>query len=1020
MRRLISASLCALLLAPCAAFSASPAIAGPAHVQESLLNALSWRLIGPFRGGRAIAVTGVPGEPDHFYFGAVDGGVWESTNAGRTWNPIFDNQNIASIGAIAVAPSNTKVLYVGTGEADMRSDIAYGNGMYKSVDGGKTWTHIGLDDTMQIGRIAVDPHDANLVYVAALGHPYARNAERGVFKTTDGGATWSKVLFKNEDTGAIDVALDTSQPNTVYASLWQTRRPPWNVYPPSNGPGSGLYKSTDGGKTWAQLTNGLPKRVGHVGIGIAPSQPSRVYAQVDTGSDVADGGVYRSDDAGATWTHVNGGKKQQRLWQRGWYFGQLTVDTKNPDVVYVMNTATYRSEDGGKTFVAIKGSPGGDDYHALWINPEDPTHMILGSDQGVVVSTDRAQTWSSWYNQPTAQIYHVATDDRYPYWVYGAQQDSGAIAVPSQTIHQNITSLDWRPIDVGGEAGTLAANPHNNGKVFGGNGYQAVTYEDLATGWEQNIDPATAYPDRVWRHTWTMPVVVSPVDHALYASRQVIFRSTNEGKTWKAISPDLTRTQDETHPANLDAPTLADSSGLPRRGVVYWIAPSPHNARTIWAGTDDGKVWVTHDVGGHWNDITPGALTPWSKVGIIDASSLDSHTAYIAVDRHRLNDYRPYIYRTHDDGRSWTAIASGIPDGSFVNVVRADTKAPGLLYAGTERGIYISFDDGGHWQSFQRNLPMTSVRDIDVHGNDLVIATHGRGFYVMDDIASLRQIAQTPVTSNHLFTPQVTIRFRRAGGVGGGIADEGTPIQPEEPQAPNPPVGMYVDYYLDGAASTPVTIQIVGPGGHVVREFSSAHPVAPTDPSTVEIAPRWIAAPVNVPTDPGAHRFVWDFTTRHDGGPLAPPGRYTVRMAVGGRTYTATATLLRDPRNDATNADLEAQYHLANAIEDRLADMKRARQRANALLASTALSEAQKHVIRNEILGGNEAENPDDSVGKPVTRFDTLSALDDAFSNLQNAVESADARPTHDQTAAFAKLSNMLDATITRLAKLSS
>ena len=1019
MRRFISASLCAFLLAPCAVFSASPAIAGPAHVEASALNAFSWRLIGPFRGGRAIAVTGVPGEPNHFYFGSVDGGVWESTNAGRTWNPIFDGQNVASIGAIAVAPSNTKILYVGSGEADMRSDIAYGNGMYKSVDGGKTWTHIGLDDTMQIGRIVVDPHDADIVYVAALGHAYSANPQRGVFKSTDGGATWSKVLFKNDDTGAIDIALDPSQPNTVYASLWQTRRPPWNVYPPSSGPGGGVYKSTDAGKTWTQLTNGLPKRVGHVGLFVAPSQPARVYAQIDTGSDVAEGGLYRSDDAGATWTHVNGGKKQMRLWGRGWYFGQVTVDPKNPDVLYLMNTATYRSEDGGKTFVAIKGSPGGDDYHALWINPDDPTHMILGSDQGVVVSLDRAQTWSSWYNQPTAQIYHVATDDRYPYWVYGAQQDSGAIAVPSQTIHENITSLDWRPMDVGGESGTLAADERNNGKLFGGNSSGGpVTYEDLATGWEQDIDPTTAYPDTVWRSAWTLPVVMSPVDHALYTTKQYVFRSVNRGKTWTIISPDLTRREEENHPSNLDATTLADSGGLPRRGVVYWLAPAPHDSRTLWAGTDDGKVWVTHDTGAHWNDITPKALTPWSKVGIIEPSSLDAQTAYISVDRHRLNDYRPYIYRTHDGGRTWSPIASGIPDGNFVNVVRADTQVRGLLYAGTERGIYVSFDDGAHWQSFRRNLPVTSVRDIDVHGNDLVIATHGRGFYVMDDIASLRQLAQVSLASNHLFTPPQTIRFRRAGGVGGGIADEGTPVQPEEPQAPNPPVGMYIDYYLNGAAQGPVSIDIVALGGHVVRHYSTAMPEQPVDPSTVDIAPRWIVPPVTIATDPGSHRFVWDFTTRQDQGPLAPPGEYTIRLTVGRSSYTTTARLVRDPRNDATNSDLHEQFTLANQIEDRLSQIDAARKDAQALLDSKTVSDAQKAVIRGDILGSGGGDAFGTTATPAVTNFSTLSALKDAYQGLEASVESADAAPTHDQNLAYVKLGKMLDNTIAKLAKI--
>ncbi|MBV8116349.1 MAG: hypothetical protein JOZ01_00145 [Candidatus Eremiobacteraeota bacterium] len=708
-----------------------------------------------------------------------------------------------------------------------------------------------------------------------------------------------------------------------------------------------------------------------------------------------------------------------RLWQRGWYFGQVTVDPKNPDVVYLMNTATYRSQDGGKTFEAIKGSPGGDDYHALWINPDDPTHMVLGSDQGVIVSLDRAQTWSSWYNQPTAQIYHVATDNRYPYWVYGAQQDSGAIASPSQTIHENITSLDWRPMDVGGESGTVAADPHNDGKLFGGNSSGGpVTYEDLLTGWEQNVDATTAYPDTVWRATWTLPVVISPVDHALYTTKQKVFRSTNRGKTWTIISPDLTRAEDENHPVNLDAATLADSSGLPRRGVVYALAPSPRDARTLWAGTDDGKVWITHDTGGHWTDITPKTLAAWSKVGIIDPSSLDTRTAYIAVDRHRLNDYRPYIYRTHDDGRTWTAIAGGIPDGSFVNVVRADKAVPGLLYAGTERGMYVSFDDGAHWQSLQRNLPMTSVRDIDVHGDDLVIATHGRGFWIMDDVAMLRQLARSDVAANHLFAPPQTIRFRRAGGVGGGIADEGTPVQPEEPQAPNPPVGMYIDYYLQGAATTPVVIQIVGPNGHVVREYSSAHPGEPTDPATVDIAPRWITPPTTVATDPGAHRFVWDFTTRHDGGPLAPPGRYTIRMTVDGKTYTTNATLVRDPRNDATNAQLRDQYTLANAIEDRLNQVASAQKRAEGLLSSGSVSESQKAVIRRDILGGNGGAAFGSMEPPAVTKFTTLSALNDAFTNLEQAIQSADAEPTHDQTLAFAKLGKMLDTTIAKLAKM--
>ena len=993
MRRLWCAALAVILT-------------GIAHVDSSSLNSLSWRLIGPFRGGRALAVAGVPGEPEHFYFGAVDGGVWESTNAGRTWSPIFDDVPDASIGAIAIAPSNTKTLYVGTGEADMRSNIAFGHGMYKSTDGGKTWSHIGLEDTRQIGKIAIDPRDANVAYVAALGHQYGPNAERGVFKTTDGGASWTKVLFKNADTGAIDVALDVAHPDTIYASLWQTRRPPWNTYPPSNGPGSGLYKSTDAGKTWTQLTNGLPKNVGHIGIAVSPSNGARVYAQVDATADVAAGGVYRSDDSGATWTHEAGGKGQVRLWQRGWYFGGITVDPKNPDVVYVMNTATYRSSDGGKTFENIKGSPGGDDYHTLWIYPDDPRRMILGSDQGTVVSVDYAKTWSSWLNQPTAQFYHVATDNRFPYWVYGAQQDSGAMAVRSQSIHTNLTSEDWRLIDVGGENGNIAANPLQPGKIFGGS--DTVTYEDLDTGSEQNIDPTIKFPDRVWRHTWTLPLTVSAADkHALYTSRQQVFRSRDEGRTWTIISPDLTRSGDENHPANLDAPTLADSGGLPRRGVVYSLAPSPRNAKALWAGTDDGYVWLTRDGGTRWSNVTPPQLTPWSKVGTIEASHFTTERAYIAVDRHRLDDYRPYIYRTTDGGKTWTAIADGIPEGAFVNVVREDPKAAGLLYAGTERGVYVSFDDGLHWQSFQRNLPLSSVRDIDVHGNDLVVATHGRAFWIMDDVSPLRQM-QNGVGADRLFAPEPTYRVRRAGNGGfGAISDEGTPVQPDEPQAQNSPTGLLIDYVLAGAASTPVVIEIADASGAVVRTYSSASHPHRTDPATADIAARWIPNESVPSAEPGAHRFAWDFRAKSGDGPMTPAGRYTVRLRVNGKTFTQHATVLRDPRSHSTDADLREQYAFANAIEAKLAEITRARSRATSL----KLSPAQ----RSALIDQSAEANPDDTIGKPATNFSTLAFLADAYGNLEAAAESDDAAPSPDMRAGFAKLNATLASTLAKL-----
>ncbi|MDQ2680022.1 MAG: hypothetical protein M3Y21_03235, partial [Candidatus Eremiobacteraeota bacterium] len=677
-----------------------------------------------------LAVSGVAGDSRTFYFGAVGGGVWKTQDAGRTWEPIFDSEHVASIGALAVAPSDPNVLYVGTGEADMRSDITYGKGMYKSIDAGKTWTHIGLDDTRQIGRVVVDPHDAKIVWVAALGHAYASNTERGVFKSTDGGQTWNKVLYKNPQTGAIDLAMDPRNSQIVYASMWQTRRPPWNVYPPSNGPGTGLYRTADGGTTWEPVSgHGLPSNLNRIGIAISPADSNRIYLAVNVPSG---GGIYRSNDAGANWKLMD---SDVRLWKRGWYFGGITADPKNPDRVYVMNTSTYRSEDAAKSFIAIKGAPGGDDNHTLWIDPTDSARMIMGTDQGTVISLDDAKTWSSWYNQPTAQFYHAIADDRFPYWIYGAQQDSGAAMIISHSSHNYIYNRDWQPVDVGGESGYVAPDPLHPGIIYG----TIVTRQNVLTGQERDVDPTLAYPG-VYRTTWTLPVVFSHADpHALYFSNQYLFRTTNGGQSWTKISPDLSR-KNAGVPSNLDATTAADNLGNRRRGVIYTIAPSPLKSSIIWTGTDDGLIWRTTDSGRNWNNVTPRALTAWSKVGIIDASYFDTRSAYAAVDRHRLDDLRPYIYRTHDAGKTWISITNGIPIGSYVNVVREDPLRNGLLYAGTETGMFVSFDDGDHWQSLQLNLPTASVRDIDLHDGDIVIATHGRSFWVLTDASPLRQL----------------------------------------------------------------------------------------------------------------------------------------------------------------------------------------------------------------------------------------------------------------------------------------
>ncbi|HTU82667.1 MAG TPA: hypothetical protein VMF61_11090 [Candidatus Acidoferrales bacterium] len=1003
MRRLTCSILTVVLAALASGSAVVRAASGPAAVDPAYFGNLQWRMIGPFRGGRALAVTGVPGEPDRFYFGAVDGGVWESSNAGRTWNPIFDGEPVGSIGAIAVAPSDPRTIYVGTGEADMRSDIAYGDGVYKSADGGKTWRHVGLDDTRQIGKILVDPQNPDVVYVAALGHAYGPNAERGVFKSTDGGGTWTKVLFKDADTGAIDLAFDPADAHTIYAALWQTRRPPWNVYPPSNGPGSGLYKSTDAGATWTHVTNGLPARVGRIGLATTPANPQRVYATVD--SDAAHGGVYRSDDAGATWTHVDG---DSRIWQRGWYFGEIAADPKNADVAYVMNTSTYRTADGGKSFTAILGDPTGDDYHALWIEPNDPSRMILGSDQGVVVTVDGAKTWSSWYNQPTAQFYHVVADDAFPYWLYGAQQDSGAAMAPSATSqYSTISQQDFRPIDVGGENGYLAPDPRHPGLVFGG----TVSKELVATGWEQDVDPTIDRPGTIWRNTWTMPVAFSPADKtSLYFGRQNVFRTRDGGASWQIVSPDLSRS-DEGAPSNLDASTLADDNNVRRHGVVYSIGPSPLRAGTVWAGTDDGYVWLTTDDCAHWHNVTPPGVGSWSKIALVEASHFDPQTAYVAVDRHRLDDYAPYVYRTTDGGKTWTSIAAGIPNGSFVNAVREDPVQRGLLYAGTEKGVYVSFDDGAHWQSLELNMPVTSIRDVAIHGDDVAVATHGRAFWVLDDAVSLRQMAAAVAArGNYLFAPGVAYRVRYGNNFNGG----GTPLPLDEPQAQNRVAGVFVDYYLDGAARTPVVIEALDERGALLGRWSSAETPKAVDPNSVDFTTHWIVAHPVPYAGAGAHRFVWNFGRGGADGPLVPPGRYAIRLSVDGRTYVRTAVVRRDPRVPATDADLRSQYEFALEIGALRERVRASRATAQGRLAHSALSAAERQLLRTDVVGVEPAVNPDDSEGVYSHDFTSFLYVQSALENLEFAVESADAAPTPTMRDAYVKLDAIYVRTLAR------
>ena len=945
-RRLWVASLSLMLAFPVAAQQYPP----------EMLSGLQWRDVGPMRGGRTYAVAGNATQPDTFYMGSVGGGVWKTENSGRTWFPISDDPStgipIGSIGAIAVAPSDPNIIYVGTGEPDIRSQHSYGIGIFKSTDAGKTWRSMGLAETRQISKIIVDPADPNRVYVAALGHVYRSNPERGVYRSTDGGAHWKKVLAHDKDpenVGAVDLALDPQHPKTLYASLWATRRPPWSVYAPSNMPGGGLYKSTDGGDTWHQLTHGLPANefVGKIGIAVAPSNSNRLYAVVDDlGTAIARsirggapqsenapkpaGGIYLSDDAGSTWLLVN---SEQRLWGRGWYFGQITVDPINPDRAYDANTATYMTLDAGKTWVPVKGAPGGDDYHQLWINPKDGNRMALSSDQGTAVSVDGAKTWSTWYNQPTAQIYHVAADNRFPYWLYGAQQDSGGVGVSTWSRMGTLSFRNWEPTCQAGESNTVVPDSKDGNLLYGSGDQrcdQALNLPAPAGGELPKSDPAD--PDR---RTWTLPQVFSLADEALYYSNQFVFRTRDRGKTWMKISPDLARIHPEV-PKTLDAVTAKDIDQpmTDRFGVVYSISPSPLDAKTVWVGTDDGLIHVTRDDGANWKDVTPPSMTSWSKVSQVEAGHFDAETAYASVDRHRLADDQPYIYRTHDGGKTWTNVVKGIPTGAFVNSVKEDTKQKGLLYAATELRVYVSFNDGEVWQPLELNMPITSVRDVIVHGDDLAVATYGRGFWVLDQMVALRQLAaqgkQIESAKAYLFVPGETFAVHQG-------SQNGTPLPHEEPQEVNPPAGVLAYYWLKSGSTSPLKFELINASGKVEACVASDTPVKPVDTESINVQAYWEQPTPPPSTQAGMHRIAVNIASPrgfgfgrpqppppvdacHPAGAVEPPaqpvrpgagrvirslepGQYTLKLTVGEETLTQPVTIKPDPRELPKGAD---------------------------------------------------------------------------------------------------------------------
>jgi photosystem II stability/assembly factor-like uncharacterized protein len=985
-------------------------------VPDNFFYSMQWRCIGPHRGGRVLAVSGVRGEPYTFYFGAVAGGIWKTIDAGRTWIPIFDSQPIASIGALAVSTSDPNIIYVGTGEADMRSDISFGAGVYKSTDAGQTWSYLGLGDTRQIGRVLVDPRDPDVVLVAALGHGFGPNAERGVYRTTDGGKTWTRVLYKDENTGAIDLAYDPDNSRTVYASLWNARRPAYSTYAPITGPGGGLYKSTDSGATWKEIAGrGLPAgTLGRIGVDVVAGQHGkRVYALIDAGSS---SGLYRSDNAGEDWLLVG---TEPRILSRGWYFGEVRSDPKSPDIVYVSNVSLYRSTDGGKNFKAIRGAPGGDDYHSLWIDPEDPRRMISGVDQGTIITLNGGKTWSSWYNQPTAQFYHVAVDNQFPYWVYGAQQDSGTAAVVSRSDYGQITYRDWHPIGAG-ESGYILPDPVNPQIVYGGSTGGELYRFDTKSGQVQDISPTPAEIGAKIRHRypWTTPIAFSfQAPHSLYQASQFLMKTGDGGKSWKTISPDLTLRPGEKE---------GDA-----KGVVYTIAPSPLTAGTIWIGTDNGLVQLTRNDGLTWTDVSPAGLPPWSMISLIDASPHDVATAYAAIDRHQMDDIAPHIYRTHDFGKTWTKITRGIPATAYVHAVREDPIRKGLLFAGTETGVYVSFNDGEFWQSLQANLPATPIRDLVVKDNDLVVATHGRSFWILDNISPLRELTSDAVAAGvYLFRPATAIRIRKN-------ASRDTPLPPETPAGKNPPAGAIIDYSLQSSSSGDVTLEIIDSAGKLVRKYSTNDQPGKIDESQA-FPTYWFNPPAPLSKRLGLNRFVWDL--RHERpkalrygysiaaafgedaimvpeGPLAPPGLYQVRLTVAGRSYTAPLGLKMDPRVRVPAPALSHQFALEMKIVEAVNQSYDAVQPLRAL--RTQLKDLQTKLINDasakplldavNSLDQNAAELLAVEQTYPPTGIVSVASLNGALGSLLSLVEGADAAPTMQAASAFVTYRRLLD-----------
>src|SRR5438477_6213337 len=931
--------------------------------EDPTFKGMKYRPIGPFRGGRSLTASGIPGDPTTYYFGGTGGGVWKSTDGAMTWTSVFDKEGTSAIGSLAVSPSDPNIVYVGTGEGCIRGNASHGDGIYKTVDGGKTWKNIGLRDSRAIGKLIIDPKNPDRVLVAALGHPYGPNTERGIFRTLDGGKTWEKVLYKDENTGGIDIAFDPHNPNILFASLWQARRTPWTL---SDGcPGSGLYRSNDGGTTWKQLQeHGLPKPpYGRIGVAVAANS-DRVYALIEA----AEGGIYRSDDGGETWDLVNGNRS---YWQRSWYYMHIIADPQDSDTVYVANVDFYRSTDGGHTFNKVKVPHG--DNHGMWIDPKNPRRMIVFNDGGVTVSLDGGKTWTREDNQPTAQFYHVITDTRTPYYVYGAQQDNSTIAIASRSDNGAIDSSSWYAVG-GGEAGYIAPYPPDPNIVYAGDYEGVITRYDKRNGQLKNVTITPELSDGAGaanlehRFQWTAPILVSQHDpNTLYHAGERLFKTTDGGMHWEAISPDLTRNDKSKQQAS-GGPINIDDTGTEYYDTIFAVAESPVTNDLIWAGTDDGLIHVTRDGGKNWANVTPKDLPEWSRVSLIDASSLDAGTAYVAIDRHQLDDNRPYIYKTGDYGKSWTKITKGIPETTFVRAVREDPKQRGLPYAGTETGVYVSFNDGADWRSLQLNLPTAPIHDLVVKNDDLVLATHGRSFWILDDVSPLRQFSdEFPKQDAHLYAPSTAYRIAN-------FEDPPKPVLVGQ----NPPPGAVIYYSLNEEPKGETVIEILDATGNVVPKYSSNK----TEDLDEPLDPEDKKPEKEIKSEAGLNRFLWDLRYQgashvpdyylfeyRDGsrGPMAMPGKYQVRLTVDGKSQTVPLELKLDPRVNVSQADLQKEFDLLMQIR---AQLSRVYDTVN-----------QVEDVRLQV-NGLRKRLPDNANTKPVVA--SASALDQKLASLRD------------------------------------